>query len=155
MEIAVMGSTLTNFLFHVVFSTKHRKRLVTTDAQDHLYPYIGGIIKGEGGIPLRIGGTADHVPILLKSKAAVSFPNLIQKVKGNSSKWLGEQVWQRVAFSWQRGYAAFSVSQSMAEKVGSYISRQEEHHRKVTFEEELVELLEKHGVTYDQRYLFD
>ena len=79
----------------------------------------------------------------------------MQKVMGNSSKWLGEQGWHRVAFSWQRGYAAFSVSQSMAEKVGSYISRQEEHHRKVTFEEELVELLEKQGVTYDQRYLFD
>ena len=150
-----MGSTLTNFLSHVVFSTKHRKPLITTDTKDQLYPYIGSIIKGEGGVPLSIGGTADHVHILLKSQAAVSFSNLMQKVKGNSSKWLGDQAWYRGAFSWQRGYSAFSVSQSMAERVDAYIRRQEEHHRKVTFKEELIELLEKHCVTYDERYLFD
>lgn len=150
-----MGSTLTNFLIHVVFSTKSRKRIITDETKDQLYPYLGGIIKGEGGIPLSIGGTTDHVHILLKSPPTLSFSNLMQKVKGNSSKWLGEQSWQKGAFSWQRGYAAFSVSQSMADKVDAYIRRQEEHHRKVTFEEELVEILEKHGVPYDKRYLFD
>jgi REP element-mobilizing transposase RayT len=155
MENRKMGSTLTNFLNHVVFSTKRRSRLITSEIKDHLYPYLGGIIKGEGGIPMSIGGTADHVHILLKSTPTLSFSNLMQKVKGNSSKWLGEQAWYQGAFSWQRGYAAFSVSQSMAEKVDAYIRRQEEHHRKVTFEEELIEILEKHGVQYDKRYLFD
>ncbi len=150
-----MASTLTNFLYHVVFSTKNREPLVTTEARDQLYPYIGGIIRGERGVPISIGGTTDHVHILCKLSPSISFSNLMQKVKGNSSKWLGEQTWYRGAFSWQRGYAAFSVSQSSAEKVAAYIGRQEEHHRKMSFREELIEILKKHGVEYEERYLFD
>lgn len=150
-----MGSTLANLLNHVVFSTKRRGRIITDEVKEQLYPYLGGIIKGEGGIPMSIGGTSDHVHILVKSPPTITLSNLMQKVKGNSSRWLSEQAWFQGAFSWQRGYAAFSVSQSMAEKVSAYIRRQESHHRKATFEEELIEILEKHGVPYDKRYLFD
>jgi len=79
----------------------------------------------------------------------------MQKVKGNSSRWFGEQSFNRDKFSWQRGYAAFSVSQSMVETVARYIQKQEEHHTKTSFKEELIEILNKHGVEYDERYLFD
>ena len=150
-----MSQSLAQIYIHIIFSTTERRPFINENIEPELFAYMGDTLKLCGGVPFLINGTADHVHILLKSQAAVSFSNLMQKVKGNSSKWLGDQAWYRGAFSWQRGYSAFSVSQSMAERVDAYIRRQEEHHRKVTFKEELIELLEKHCVTYDERYLFD
>ena len=149
-----MSSTLTNVLVHVVFSTKYRAPVLSEEVRAHLHAYIGGIINGEGGTPVAIGGTADHVHVLMKIAPRTALADMMRKIKGSSSKWMNEQAWLVGAFAWQRGYAAFSVSRSMSAHVIRYIDGQVEHHRVSPFKEELVTLLEKHGVEYDVQYLF-
>ena len=146
-----MASTLTNLLLHVVFSTKDRRGLITVDLQETLYPYIGGIIRGENGVPIAIGGTKDHIHILAKFPASVSVSDMLRRIKGNSSKWMKGKG---RPFAWQRGYAAFSVSQSLSGKVKTYIQGQEEHHLKNSFQDELLSLLRMHGVEYDEKYIW-
>ncbi|RLA57224.1 MAG: transposase [Gammaproteobacteria bacterium] len=148
-----MASTLTKLLFHFVFSTKERTGLITDELESNLYPYIGGVIRGERGDPIAIGGTKDHLHILAGLPTTISIAEMLRRIKGNSSKWVGDQY--RFAFAWQRGYAAFSVSQSLAGKVRRYVQNQKEHHKKVPFQDELILLLDKHGVEYDQRYIWD
>ena len=148
-----MASSLTHLIYHIVFSTKERCPLVTENLSVELYPYMAGIIRGEGGASLRIGGVSDHVHILTKLPASKSLSEILRRIKGNSSKWVNEQPRFCGQFAWQRGYAAFSVSQSVVERVAAYIGRQKEHHQAVSFHDELVSLLEKHGVEYDERYL--
>ena len=148
-----MASTLTNLLFHFVFSTKERTGLITDELESNLHPYICGVIRGERGDPIAIGGTKDHLHILARLPTTISISEMLRRIKGNSSKWVGDQY--RLAFAWQRGYAAFSVSQSLAGKVRRYVQNQKEHHKKVSFQDELILLLDKHGVEYDQRYVWD
>jgi len=148
-----MASSLTHLIYHIVFSTKNRAELITTQLKPDLYSYIGGIIRGEGGYLISIGGQTEHIHILVKFPAAKSVSEMVRRIKGNSSKWAGEQPLHKGLFAWQNGYAAFSVSQSSVEHVSAYINKQEEHHQKVSFREELVSLLKKHGVEYDEKYL--
>lgn len=148
-----MASSLNHLIYHIVFSTKERRPLITDDLSVELYPYMGGLIRGEGGASIRIGGVSDHIHLLTKLPASKSLSDMLQRIKGNSSRWVNEQPRFRAQFAWQRGYAAFSVSQSVVEKVAVYIERQQERHRKLSFRDELISLLEKHGVEYDERYL--
>jgi putative transposase len=150
-----MPSTHTNLLYHIVFSTKCRIPLITKNIQEELYRYIGGIIRGEGGISLEIGGTIDHIHLLTKFKPAISISEMLARIKANSSKWVNENNMKLRKFGWQEGYGAFSVSESQIGAVGKYIRGQEEHHRKQTFQEEYVALLKRHGIEYDERYLWD
>jgi REP element-mobilizing transposase RayT len=137
-----MGSTLTNLLF-------------TESLHDDLYRYIGGIIRGEGGSPIEIGGMPDHIHILARFPARVAASNMLQSIKGGSSKWVNADRGVGVPFAWQGGYAAFSVSPSQISVVRSYIRNQETHRSKLSFKQEYVLLLDKHGIEYDDRYLFD
>jgi putative transposase len=150
-----MPSTYTNLLYHIVFSTKNRIPLIADDLREELYKYIGGIIRAEGGVQIEIGGTKDHVHILAKFKPAISISEMLNRIKANSSKWANDQKMEYHKFGWQEGYAAFSVSKSQAPAIAQYIRNQEEHHRKQTFQEELVALLERHGIKYDPKYLWD
>ena len=150
-----MPSTYTNLLYHIVFSTKHRIPLIDEEIQEELYRYIGGIIRAEGGIQLEIGGVSDHVHILTKIKPAIAVSEMLAKIKANSSKWLNDHKMKMRKFGWQEGYGAFTVSESQAQSVREYIRNQPEHHRKQTFQEEFVALLERHGIEYDPRYLWD
>ena len=150
-----MASTFTHLVYHVVFSTKHRDPLITATLRDELYKYIGGIIRGEGGKLLEIGGVTDHVHIVAKSKADVSVARLLRLIKANSSKWANERPKRNGRFGWQTGYAAFSISESQISKVRAYVRNQERHHRRLSFKDELVVLLRKHGIDYDDRYLCD
>lgn len=150
-----MGSTLTNLLFHIVFSTKNRKPLIKPEFQDELYKYIGGIIKGEGGILLAMGGMPDHVHILLKLKPIHSMSQMMMKIKGNSSKWMNKQRKISTGFSWQDGYGGFSVSESQIDAVKRYINHQEDHHQKISFKEELTIILKRHQISYDENYLWN
>jgi len=150
-----MPSTYTNLLYHIIFSTKDRKPTITDDFKDELYSYIGGIIRAEGGVQIEIGGIADHVHVLAKLKPTHCVAEMLKLMKANSSKWVNEQGKTRTRFGWQVGYAAFSVSESQVEIVRAYIRNQAEHHRRQTFQEELISLLERHGVEYDPRYLWD
>lgn len=150
-----MPSTYTNLLYHIIFSTKQRTPLINKDFQEELYCYIGGIIRAEGGTQLEIGGTSDHIHILAKFKPAISISDMLEKIKANSSKWVNDHKMKLRKFGWQEGYAAFTVSESQVPAVREYIQNQEEHHRKQTYQEEFVALLDRHGIEYDPRYLWD
>ena len=150
-----MGSSLTNWLYHIVFSTKMRVDLMTPNLTQDLYPYIGGIIRAEKGILLTIGGTANHAHLLAKFHPTVSVSNMLQQIKGSSSKWINDGQRAPGHFAWQTGYGAFSVSESSVAAVTQYIEIQAEHHQHQTFQAELVTLLQKHGIPYDERYLWD
>ena len=150
-----MASTLTNLLYHIVFSTKARDNLINPELATKLHPYIGGVIRGEKGRLLKIGGTANHVHILAMFSPSVSVSEMLRRIKGYSSKWVNDEKRQRKRFSWQSGYGAFSVSESMLGRVSKYIEGQEEHHKKMTFKEEFLLLLKKYNVEYDDRYIWD
>lgn len=148
-----MGNSFRCLRYHLVFSTKNREPQITPQLRPRLYEYIGGIFKNENGQLLAVGGVADHVHLLASIHPSVSVADMLRKVKASSSKWIHETFPEHKAFAWQEGYGAFSVSQSNVDQVCHYIEQQEEHHRRMTFEEEFVEFLERHGISYDERYL--
>lgn len=150
-----MANTFTNLLYHVVFSTKQREPLIRDTWRSELYPYLGGIVRNERGTLLEAGGTADHVHLLLKLPASVALADMLRLIKANSSKWINESAFSPGVFAWQTGYGAFSFSESQAPAVSRYIENQVEHHRAQSFQEEFVALLERHGVAYDPRHLWD
>ena len=140
--------------FHCVFSTKERRPNITPDLQERLWPFLGGIARQNKMTALEIGGVADHVHILLSLPATIPISKAMQLVKGGSSKWIHETFPDQRQFAWQEEYGAFSVSVSQLDKTIAYIRGQPEHHRKITFQEEFLMLLERHGVEYDERYLW-
>ncbi len=150
-----MAGTYTNLLYHLVFSTKERIPLITKELQPDLYAYIGGIVRGEGGVLLEVGGISDHVHLLAKFKPTVAISDLLKKIKGGSSKWVNEEKFKLRKFGWQDGYAAFSVSESQVDAVRRYIREQEQHHCGPSYQDEFRALLERHGIEYDERYLWD
>lgn len=148
-----MAGTYTNLLFHLVFSTKERLPLITEGVEGKLHDYIGGIIRGEGGVLLEIGGVPDHVHLLAKFKADASVSVMVRKIKAPSSKWMNERPDARERFEWQGGYGAFSVSESRVPAVRKYLRDQKEHHKRISFRDELISLFKAHGIQYDERYL--
>jgi REP element-mobilizing transposase RayT len=146
-----MAHSYTRNHIHLVFSTKERRNTIPKDMQPRLWAYIAGICKNYEMIAVAIGGTENHVHILFHLSSKLALSKAAQLLKGNSSKWIGEQG---IQFAWQEGYGAFSVSSSNLEAVARYIANQEAHHRKFSFEEEFRTLLEKHGVEYDPKYMF-
>jgi REP element-mobilizing transposase RayT len=150
-----MGNTYTNLLIHTIFSTKGRRPLIHDAFRERLHEYLGGLARHEFLASLGVGGTANHVHGLLALPATLSVAEAMRKWKGLSSKWVHETLPGESDFGWQEGYAAFSVSRSNVPKVAAYIAGQAEHHRTMTFEDELVALLKRHGVEYDPRYVFD
>ena len=150
-----MPSTYTNLLYHIVFSTKDRRPFLNPELQAELHPYIGGIILDAGGKPIEIGGVADHVHILAKLPATLAVADALRLIKSNSSKWVGERPDLAHAFAWQTGYSAFTVSKSQVDLVREYIRQQEQHHRKQDFKAELVSLLKKNDIEYEEKYLWD
>jgi putative transposase len=142
----------TSLLTHIVFSTKNRQLMLQDRAiRNDVHAYLGGIIRNLKGRAYTIGGVADHVHLLVSLPPTLSISDALRVIKTNSSSWAKERV---PGFTSQQKYAAFSVSESNVPAVARYIDGQEEHHKKRTFEEELVSLLEKHGVSYDPRYLW-
>ncbi len=150
-----MAHTFTNLLVHVVFSTKDRVPMLDSELKPRLFSYIGGIIRELGGTALLINGPTDHVHILALVPAKASVSDILAKVKANSSGWVHREFTGKRSFAWQTGYSAFSVSHSQKKAVLDYITNQEEHHRKVSFKEELISFLKKHDIEYDERYIFE
>src|SRR5262245_22198501 len=141
-----MAHSYTNLLYHIVYATKERRPLIDLEFQPRLYEYLGGTIRGLKATSLEIGGIEDHVHILAKLPPTIAISEFLEKLKANSSKW-AKSV--RRGFGWQDGYSAFTVSESQVERVRNYIRNQREHHKKVSFRDELIALLEAHGVAYD------
>ena len=150
-----MPDTYTRLRYHIVFGTKQRLPLITPQVRADLYSYLGGILSRHGGILLAAGGMPDHVHLLAGLPATRSIADVMQRVKANSSKWMNEREDRTGSFAWQVGYGAFSVSESQMEVVRTYISRQEEHHRRVSFQDEIKAILRKHGFEADSRFLGD
>ena len=140
---------------HYIFSTKGRRKFIVPEIRERLWAYMGGIARENKMSALAVGGTGDHAHVLISLSSTLPIAKAVQLVKGGSSKWVSETFPSARDFEWQEGYAAFAVSASALDKAREYIARQEEHHRKLTFEEEYVAFLEKHGVPYDPRYVFD
>jgi REP element-mobilizing transposase RayT len=128
-----MPSTYSNLLYHIVFSTKDRERLIADDFKEELYRYMAGIAREEGGSLLEIGGIEDHVHLLAKFKPSIAVSDMLRLIKTNSSKWLHEEK-KHARFGWQEGYAAFSVSESQMVAVRRYIRNQASHHRRQSFQ---------------------
>jgi REP element-mobilizing transposase RayT len=149
-----MSHAYSRLHYHLVFSTKERKRQIVPEIKDRLYAYMNGIIRNLDGVVEEIGGVEDHVHIRFFSPPKHSLSDVIRDLKANSSGWVHETWPARAAFAWQRGYGIFSVSESNVEAVREYIRNQEEHHRQMTFEDEYLALLRKHHVEYDLRYVF-
>lgn len=148
-----MSQSFTNLLYHIVFSTKDRRPLITPAYEPRLYEYIGGIIKGEGGISLGINGAEDHVNVLAKLRPDRALSDVLRDLKCNASGWMHEIFPDVKDFSWQRGYGAFTVSQSHVEEVRRYLKRQKEHHERISFRDEFIQFLKANGIQYDERYI--
>ena len=149
-----MAQSFTNLLYHIVFSTKHREPMISTDVEGRIHRYLGGIIRGQSGIALEINGMPDHVHILAKLSQNKSIKDVLRDLKADSSGWIHDNFSGLKKFAWQAGYSAFSVSESQVERVRKYIQNQKQHHRKVSFKEELIALLKAHKIDYDERYLW-
>ena len=149
-----MSHSYVSNLMHCTFSTKERYPWIDTDLESRLWPYIGGIARENRMKALAIGGISDHVHALLSLPSTMSFAKAVQLIKGGSSKWIHDEFRHLKKFEWQEGYGAFSVSASQVARTIAYIERQKEHHRKRTFKEEFIKLLDKHHVVYDRRYVF-
>ena len=151
-----MGQSLAKNMIHLVYSTKHRRPWITEDVRDDLFRYQAGIFKQWDSPALVIGGAEDHVHGLFLLSKNYALKKIVEEVKKGSSKWMKtDQGSSNQDFGWQNGYAGFSVSQSHLGKVRSYIENQLEHHRKMTFQEELRALFNRHGIEFDERYVWD
>ena len=147
-----MSSTHLSLHYHLVFGTKHREPWIATFWRDRLHAYLGGVMREIEGVAEAVGGTADHVHLLVGLKATHRLSDVLRDLKRASSEWVHVN-YPLPAFGWQEGYGAFTVSASNRGDVASYIARQEEHHRTRTFREEYIEFLRKHGVEFDERFL--
>jgi putative transposase len=147
-----MAGSYTKLIYHIVFSTRNRDPWITPDIRPRVHQYLGGAIRGEGGTPYAIGGVEDHVHLLLRWRADAALSDLIRNVENGSSSWARETF--KGATGWQDGHASFTVSESLSPMVTAYIDGQEEHHKKQTFQEELIEFLERHGVEYNPEYIW-
>jgi putative transposase len=148
-----MADTYTSLHLHVVFSTKNREPWIRPEIEDQVWSYLGGICRTHGVKPLHLGGVDDHVHLLIGFPPTSALSDWLKRLKGESSKWISDHLPHLRGFAWQDGYAAFSVGQSQVDDTVRYITRQREHHRKITFAEEYRKFVEKHGLVLDDRYL--
>lgn len=149
-----MANTYTQIHLQFVFAVKYRDGLIHSSFKDELYQYLTGIIKNHNHKLLAINGMPDHVHILVGMRPTQSVSDLMQDIKGSSSKWINEKRFLKVKFEWQEGYGAFSYAKSQVNTVVNYIKNQEQHHAVRSFNQEYLEFLAEFEVVYDERYIF-
>jgi putative transposase len=142
-------------IVHIVFSTKDRFTCLNPAIRQDLHAYLSTVARNSNCVAYRVGGTGDHIHFALRLARTIAVADLVEELKTSSSRWLKMQRPGLRRFSWQRGYGAFSISQNELDDLVAYINEQQEHHRVKTFQEEYLTLLKKHGVQYDERYLWD
>ena len=147
-----MPSSYIASYFHIVFSTKDRRRSILPEWEARLFSYLGGIVKGMDAIPLMIGGVEDHIHLLISLASKHRLDYFLRDLKGDSSGWIHKEITKM--FEWQKGYAAFSVSPTAIDSVSRYIENQRQHHTKVDFKSEFVDLLNKAGIDFEERFLW-
>ena len=149
-----MANTYINILIHTVFSTKNRDPWISSSLRERLYPYMCGIARENGLKVLCIGGTDNHIHILLLLDSTTSIAKAMQLIKGGSSKWIHETFPELRLFSWQEGYGAFSIGISNVDETKKYIENQEKHHSKESFRDEYLKFLRKNNIDFDEKYLW-
>ena len=150
-----MAGKYLSLLVHFTWSTTAREPWIEPIIREDLYSYIGGIMRNKKARLIAAGGMYDHIHLYASMPSTISVADFVNAVKSNSSKWIHESFSRLRHFAWQEGYGAFSVSKSEEPKIIRYLSNQEEHHKKRTFKEELIALLDKHGIEYDKRFLWN
>ncbi len=151
-----MPQSLSHLYIHLVFSTKNHKRFIDDEIAPQLYAYIAKILYDECSSPAKIiGGVEDHVHILLNQSRTETVAHIVETIKKRSSKWIKTKGEKYQSFQWQIGYGVFSVSKSGTDAVVKYIENQKEHHSRHSFKDEFRGFLDKHGIEYDERYLWD
>ena len=150
-----MPQSLARLHIHLVFSTKNRENLITDGVRESLHAYMATVLQNLGCTPVLINSVEDHTHLLFDLSRTVAVSQAVEDVKKSSSKWIKTQGGEFAAFSWQAGYGAFAVSESNVPAVRDYIANQREHHRKKSFQEEYRQFLERHGIAFDERYVWD
>ena len=148
-------TTYSKLTYHVVFSTKHRVKSIREQIREPLYRFIGGVIRNRAGHLIEIGGIEDHLHLLVNFSPASSVSSMVRDIKAHSARWANGLPETEKRLEWQRGYGAFTVSHSKIVSVRTYILNQREHHRTRTVEEEFIELLNRHHIAFNARYLFE
>ena len=148
-----MPSTHLSLHVHIIFSTKNREPFIANEWRKRLHAFLGGAVRTAQCVPEAIGGTSDHVHLLVGMRAMHRLADIMRDIKQASSKWVHETIGLK-SFGWQDGYSAFTVSASQIDQVKEYIRNQVEHHRKRTFKDEYVEFLKRYGIEYDNRYIW-
>ena len=150
-----MPQSLSLVILHVIFSTKERHQFLDTDTRPKLHAYLATVARNAGCEAYRVGGVADHVHLAIRLSRTITIADLVETLKTSSSKWLKTQSPELAAFSWQRGYGAYSIRPSDLDALRAYIDGQEEHHRTRTFQDEYRAVLTKYGIEFDERYVLD
>jgi len=150
-----MAQSLSKVVLHIIFSTKDRESWLDSDVRPRMHAYLAAVCRDLGAQLVRVGGVADHVHIVTTLPRTLSQAQMIERIKKVSSKWIKTLDARYRGFFWQRGYGAFSVSPSQLDAVLQYVDTQQEHHRTRTFQDECRELLRRHGIDFDERYVWD
>jgi REP element-mobilizing transposase RayT len=151
--VSVSGS-YTSLHYHIVFSVKDRRPLLTPEIAPRVCEYIAGIVRRINGVPIIDGGTADHTHILCGLHQTLAISEALRHIKAGSSQWIHETFPAMADFAWQEGYGAFSVGVTGIERTKRYIENQDVHHQTATFQEEFLEFLARHDIPYDERYIW-
>ena len=150
-----MANTYSNLFYHIVFSTKGRQNLIDRKTEERVWEYIGGIARMHGIIAVQVGGFENHIHVLILAKPKFAPSQIVQWLKGESSRWIHETFPELAKFEWQDGYGIFSVSKSSVLDVVGYIKNQREHHLKQSFEDEYISMLKLNGIDHEERFVFD
>ncbi|RCS44619.1 IS200/IS605 family transposase [Bremerella cremea] len=150
-----MPQSFAGVYVHLIFSTKKRQRWIDAAWAPRLQEYLGGILRERKCELLAAGGVEDHIHLLISLSREITLAALVRDVKSISSHWVHQCIAESQEFAWQQGYSVFSVSQSALDDVKRYIAQQAEHHRQRSFRDELLMFLEKHGIPFDERYMWD
>ena len=150
-----MPQSLAKIYLHLVFSTKDRQRILGDAVRPDLHAYLGGVFHGLGCAPIEINSGPEHAHLLFLMSRSHSMAQVVEDVKTSSNQWLKSHDKRFDRFAWQRGYAVFSVSQSNADDVRTYIRNQHDHHKRITFQDEIRAFLKRHDVEFDERYVWD
>ena len=149
-----MSNTYSQIHIQAVFAVQNRACVIQPTWKDEMYKYISGIVTNNGHKLLAINGMPDHIHVFFGMRPSQSISDLLQDIKGSSSKWINEKSFINSHFKWQEGYGAFSYCKSHVDRVINYIKNQEAHHKEVSFKKEYTDLLDEFGVSYDDRYIF-
>lgn len=150
-----MPQSLSSLHIHLIFSTKNRQPFLTDSIRDALHAYMAATLSNIGCPPMLINSVEDHVHILFDLSRTVAVSKVVEEIKKATSKWIKTQGPEFAGFAWQAGYGAFAVSESKVDVIRKYIEGQKEHHRKRTFQEEFRQFLQRHGITFDEQYVWD